>query len=198
MIIFCIFFWAIPIFYFPRDIKFDLSSVPAQCDLHPRGGVACSQDRSSRWWKRQISITTLSPRTTFMMDWPTLIRIHPSPVTSHAYPSSSLMFSWLKADKHGKMQISVQDFPTFDNRGGMQYRVPKRHSAEKLSALFIWLLLMVITKEPNWRLRRSAATLRCTFHPNQCSEHARFSSNKCPSIMVWAFHIHTTHQTRSE
>ena len=32
MIIFCIFFWAIPIFYFPRDIKFDLTSVPAQCD----------------------------------------------------------------------------------------------------------------------------------------------------------------------
>ena len=31
MIIFCIFFWAIPIFYFPRDIKFDLTSVPAQC-----------------------------------------------------------------------------------------------------------------------------------------------------------------------
>ena len=33
MIIFCIFFWAIPIFYFPRDIKFDLTSVPAQCEL---------------------------------------------------------------------------------------------------------------------------------------------------------------------
>ena len=33
MIIFCIFFWAIPIFYFPRDIKFDLSSVPAQCEI---------------------------------------------------------------------------------------------------------------------------------------------------------------------
>ena len=43
--------------------------------------------------KAKISITTLSPRTTFMMDWPTLIRIHPSPVTSHAYPSSSLMVS---------------------------------------------------------------------------------------------------------
>ena len=28
---FCIVFEAIPIFYFPREIKFDLSSVPAQC-----------------------------------------------------------------------------------------------------------------------------------------------------------------------
>ena len=31
MIIFCIFFGAIPETHFPRDIKFNLSSVPAQC-----------------------------------------------------------------------------------------------------------------------------------------------------------------------
>ena len=34
MIIFCIFFGAIPETHFPRDIKFNLSSVPAQCGPH--------------------------------------------------------------------------------------------------------------------------------------------------------------------
>ena len=46
MIIFCIFFWTIPIFYFPRDIKFDLSSVPAQCaydGAYPRPSTALSE-----------------------------------------------------------------------------------------------------------------------------------------------------------
>ena len=44
MIIFCIFFGAIPETHFPRDIKFNLSSVPAQCvpkarhSLYPYGG----------------------------------------------------------------------------------------------------------------------------------------------------------------
>ena len=37
MIIFCIFFWAIPETHFPRDIKFNLSSVPAQCERSGEG-----------------------------------------------------------------------------------------------------------------------------------------------------------------
>ena len=42
MIIFCIFFGAIPETHFPRDIKFNLSSVPAQCAMYNSIGVFLS------------------------------------------------------------------------------------------------------------------------------------------------------------
>ena len=66
MIIFCIFFWAIPIFYFPRDIKFDLSSVPAQCGGF---GNPCYYERLGDLY---LSTTLVDKRSL----WPAPMREH--------------------------------------------------------------------------------------------------------------------------
>ena len=125
-----------------------------------------------------------------MMDWATLIRIHPSPVqTSHAYPSSSLVVSWLMEDKHGySFKISsLFSSSILTTEALCQIKTQPR---DYLQSSFGF---MVITKEPNWRLRRSALTLRCTFHPNRCSEHAR---NTLAELSTYT--QHTRHEYLSE
>ena len=62
MIIFCIFFWAIPIFYFPRDIKFDLSSVPAQCEVSLANHRAASAEKGKQAETFSLLVPTASLR----------------------------------------------------------------------------------------------------------------------------------------